>query len=458
MDIANLIQKQREFFATGKTFPIKFRLEKLKRLKKLIETHQDELAHAISLDLKRTREESLMLEHYVVLQELKIFLKNLKKWAKPERVGAPFMAFLPGNSKIYYEPLGVTLIIAPWNYPLQLLLSPLLGAIAAGDTAILKPSEISVNTQNCLAKLIPQYFSEDYIAVITAGPEEMQTILAQKYDYIFYTGGTNVGRLVMAAAAKNLTPLTLELGGKSPGIVDSTTDIAFAARRIIWGKMNNAGQTCIAPDYLFVHKDVKDRLIPEMKKVLIKFYGNDPKQSKSFDRIINKKHFDRLQPFLKTENIIVGGQSDATDLYIAPTLIDDVKVEDIIMEEEIFGPILPILTYSKFNDVITYVNSRPKPLAAYLFTNDSTNQELFLKKMSFGNGCINDCIMQIANPYLPFGGVGNSGMSDYHGKYSFERFSHRKSIYTRTYPLDFPIVYPPFTPRKLRWVKRLLGV
>ena len=453
-----ILDKQQQFFASGETLSYAFRIEQLQKLKSILSTHENEIADALKKDLNKAPMEALVNEIFLVLDEIDYIIKRLKKWMKPQSVSTPFPILWPGHSKIYSEPYGSVLIIGPWNYPFLLILSPLIGAISAGNCVVLKPSDVATHTENLLIELINHHFASHYIAAVKANTAEMQLLLQEKFDYLFFTGGTQIGKVVMEAAAKHLTPVTLELGGKSPCIVDETATLAFAARRIAWAKTTNAGQVCIAPDYLYVHRSQKDTLVKEIKTVLENYYGDNPETSDSYARIINKKHFDRLTNLMQKGNILFGGQTNPETLYIAPTLIDGVSWDDPIMQEEIFGPILPIITYDSFDEMIQLIKQKPKPLALYLFTNNKQHEEKIISHVSFGGGCINDCIMHVANMHLPFGGVGSSGMGGYHGKYSFDTFSHRKSIYKKSMLFDLKLEYPPYSERKLWWVRKLFGV
>ncbi len=451
-----MMNQQRRYFATGATLPVAFRIEQLKKLKSLLAKYEVDITEALNKDLHKSAMESVMTELILVVEEINFIIKHLKKWSRPTKVTTPFPLLWPGRSRIYYEPYGSVLIIAPWNYPIMLSLSPLVGAISAGNCAVIKPSEIATHSQNIIAQLINDHFPPEYISVVKGGPDEVTQLLQEKFDYIFFTGGAQIGKIIMQAAAKHLTPITLELGGKSPCIVDETANLDFAARRIIRGKMMNAGQTCIAPDYLYVHHSRKEALINKLRDTIIKFYGNDPENSESFGRIIDQKHFDRLTGLLKTANILYGGKTNASTRYISPTLIETASWNEPVMQQEIFGPLLPILTYDKFDDIIHPIKSQPKPLALYLFSKNKNHETSLLRQLSFGGGCMNDCLLHIANYYFPFGGIGASGMGGYHGKYSFELFSHQKSIYKKTWPLEMKLEYPPFSLKKLKWLRRLL--
>jgi aldehyde dehydrogenase (NAD+) len=452
----DIISKQRQFFSSGKTRSIDFRIEQLNQLKTLIIDNENAIIQALKKDLYKPETEAVINEIILVKKEINLAIKKIKKWSKPLRVSTPFPALWPGKSFIHHEPYGVVLIISPWNYPFLLTMMPLIGAIMAGNCVIIKPSEVAVHSEKIITQLINQHFSLDYIHVVNANSNETQQLLTETFDYIFFTGGENIGKEVMLAAAKHLTPVTLELGGKSPCIIDETIDLDYVARRVVWGKFMNAGQTCIAPDYLLVHASCKEKLIDKLKNVIQEFYGNHPEQSQSFSRIINQKHFDRLCRLLKNGNIVLGGIHDREKLYISPTLIENVNWTDAIMQEEIFGPLLPILTYESIDEVIFTLKKYAHPLALYVFTKNNETEKSIINSLSFGSGCVNDCVVQIANTNMPFGGVGRSGLGAYHGKYSFETFSHRKSIYKKHWLFDLKIIYPPYTSGKLKWLRRIL--
>lgn len=456
-NISTILQQQRQFFATGTTLSVEFRLEQLKKLKSVIQIHEADIAAALKKDLNKAFSESLVNEIFLVIKEINFVIKNLKKWSKPKKLSTPLLLF-PGHSELIYEPFGSVLLIGPWNYPFLLMMSPLIGALSAGNCVVVKPSEIAVHSQNIIAELLNDHFSREYIAVVKGGHEEVKRLLAEKFDYIFFTGGTQIGRIIMEGAAKHLTPVTLELGGKSPCIVDQTADLDYAARRIAWGKTTNAGQTCISPDYLYVHESCKTQLIEKLKEVFIQFYGADAEQSDSYSRIINKRHFDRLVKLMQKEKILFGGKINEKSLYISPTLMDNVSWQDPIMQEEIFGPILPILSFKNYEEVISAIHSHPKPLALYLFSKNKDVIKNILAQVSFGGGCINDCLVHIANVNLPFGGIGESGIGNYHGKYSFETFSHKKSIYKKSISFDFKLEYPPYSVKKIWWIRQLFKI
>ncbi|OKL40313.1 aldehyde dehydrogenase [Pontibacter flavimaris] len=441
--IQALVKKQREFFSSGHTLDLAFRKERLRELQHTIQEHEQDLMDAMYADFHKPEMEAFSTEIGFVELELKLVLKNLQKWAKPKRVKESLLNF-PSRSYIHSDPFGVALIIGPWNYPFQLLLNPLIGAMAAGNCAIVKPSELTPTTSAVVARMIRQHFDESYIATVEGGAPTTQHLLQQRFDYIFFTGSTQVGKIVMKAAAEHLTPVTLELGGKSPAIVAEDADLGLAARRIAWGKFLNAGQTCIAPDYLLAQESIKEELLQLISQCIRDFYGEDPRQSPDFARIVNDRHFNRLSGFMSEGKVRTGGVTDAASRYIAPTLLDRVTWQHPIMQEEIFGPILPVLSFQHLDEAIGMVQQREKPLALYFFTNDERKKEQVLKYTSFGGGCINDTISHIINPNLPFGGVGQSGMGSYHGQSSFELFSQQKSVLHRGTWLDLPLRYPPY--------------
>ncbi|MGD1701313.1 aldehyde dehydrogenase [Dapis sp. BLCC M229] len=450
--IANILNKQRQFFATGKTKNIDFRIEQLKKLKQAILDYQEKIVAAVKADLNRPKFEAYFELSFFT--EINDGIKKLKSWVKPRRVSTPIEQF-PAGAKIYPEPLGVVLIIGAWNYPFQLVISPLLGAIAAGNCAIIKPSEIAVHTSEVVADLIANTFESNYIAAVTGGIEVSQQLLAEKFDHILFTGGTRVGKIVMEAAAKNLTPVTLELGGKSPCIVDDDIQLEYTAKRITWGKFINAGQTCVAPDYLLVNKSVKSELLEKIQQSIEEFYGENPLESQDYGRIINEKQFNRLSDLLKDGKIFIGGETKSEERYISPTVIEGVNWDSGIMQEEIFGPILPVLEYENLDEAISLVNSRPKPLSLYFFSRNKQKQEQVLRATSSGNVCINDTAMQFGVPSLPFGGVGNSGMGSYHGKASFDTFSHYKSVLNKGLWFDLRVRYAPYK-NKVGLIKKII--
>ncbi len=444
LNIKTIIAKQRDFFATGATKDYNFRVLQLQKLAQLIKDNDQLIFEAVHQDLRKPAIEAFGSEILIVLSEINYVLKHLKSWMKPQNVGTPATLF-PSSSCIYSEPLGVVLIVAPWNYPFALTIQPLIGAIAAGNCAVLKPSEQTPHTSKVIAQLINHNFEPSFITAIEGGIETNQALLAEKFDHIFFTGGTAIGKIVMEAAAKHLTPITLELGGKSPCIVDAEANLEITAKRIIWGKFYNAGQTCVAPDYLLVQKNIKSALIEKLLEFVKIFYGDNPQQSPDLARIVNDRQFDRLVNLLDEGKILIGGNHDRSDRFIAPTLIDGIRPNSKIMAEEIFGPILPILEYDQLSDAIKIVNAHPKPLALYFFSSNKQNQQRILQEVSYGGGCFNDIIMHLGNPELPFGGVGNSGIGSYHGKSTFDTFSHRKSILKNSFRFDLKFRYPPYT-------------
>ena len=450
--IVEIVAAQKEFFRSGKTLDIEYRLSALRALKAALKRWEKPLADALWADLHKSYEEAYLTELSIVLGEIDNHISHLKSWAAPKRCATPIKMF-PSRSKVINEPLGSSLIIAPWNYPVQLLLNPLVGAISAGCTAILKPSPYVESVSKVVGELIAETFESNYIAVVQGNRDVNTTLLEQRYDIIFFTGSPSLGRKVMAAAAKNLTPVVLELGGKSPCIVDRGAAIATVARRIAWGKSLNAGQTCIAPDYLLVHKEVKSQLIEALSREFTSLLGDNPKQCKHFVRIVNDKAFDRLVGYLEDADIVVGGEYDKGERYIAPTIVDNVDTDSPIMQEEIFGPIFPVVTFESTEEAVKFVTEREKPLALYYF-GDNKSAEYVLKHTSSGGACVNDTIMHIANERLPFGGVGNSGMSSYHGRESFDVFSHRRAVVTTPTWIDVPFRYMPY--KMFSLVKRLL--
>ncbi len=426
----NLVKQQRTFFRTGKTKDIQFRVDSLNTLQNAINQHKEELLAALRKDLNKSEAEGYSTEIKLVLEEIRFSLENLASWVQPKVVDTP--AFIAGASSVIYpEPYGVALIIAPWNYPFQLAIAPLIGAMVAGNCAVLKPSEFTPTTSKVLAKLVKENFPEHYIAVIEGEVETSTALLKEKFDYIFFTGSTAVGKVVMEAAAKHLTPLTLELGGKSPCIVHSDADLKSAAKRIARGKFLNAGQTCVAPDYVLIQRKVKDQFLSELKDAIHALYGEDISQNPDFPKVVNEKQFNRLSTFLNDGTLYFGGRSDASRLFIEPTVLDQITWADPVMKDEIFGPILPVIVYDELTDIIDEITQRPKPLALYIFSESTEIQDQILNSISFGGGCINETLAHLTSPYLPFGGVGESGMGSYHGQGSFDTFSHHKSVLKR---------------------------
>ena len=449
-----LVNQQREFFQSGETQSIDFRLSQLKLLRKAILEHQELIIDATKSDLGRPSFEAYF--EIATLSEIKLAIKKLKNWMRPHRVQTPLEQF-PSTAWIQPEPLGVVLIIGSWNYPFQLTISPLVGAIAAGNCVILKPSEHAPKTSSAIFQLINSYFSPNYIAAVEGDVNTCKQLLTEKFDHIFFTGSSAVGKTIMKAAANHLTPVTLELGGKSPCIVDTEINLEIAAKRIVWGKFINAGQTCIAPDYLWVNSKVKKVFLKLLKQQIYNFYGDNPYESSDYGRIVNSSHFSRLKNFLENGTIIIGGETSLESLYIAPTILDNVSLNDAVMQEEIFGPILPVLSYENLEETVAYIRSQPKPLAIYVFSNDRIKQNQFLDQTSSGGVCINDTVMQISIPDLPFGGVGNSGMGNYHGKSSFDTFTHKKSVLKKGLWLDLGWRYAPYTVNKLNQIKKIIN-
>ena len=453
--IAHILSAQNQFFQSGVTLAQAFRVKQLTTLKQAIHAYHEQIETALKQDLNKSVMETYVSEVALVLDEIDFMLKHLAHLMKPKHVKTPTSHF-PAKSLIMYEPYGRVLNIAPWNYPFQLCIAPIVGAMAAGNTVILKPSEYAPHTSAVVAKLIAEYFEPQYIAVIEGGVETTQTLLQHQFDYIFFTGSTAVGKIVMRAASEYLTPVTLELGGKSPCIIDSTADIAQAAKRIMWGKALNSGQTCIAPDYVWVHESVKTQLVQAMQQAVTEMYGTNPLQNPDYPRMINQKHYQRVKAFLQDGTIVVGGDVNDTTLQISPTVLTDVTWQSPVMQEEIFGAVLPLMTFNNIDQVISDIKAHAKPLALYLFTKDSTVEDKVLNLVPFGGGCVNDTLMHIANHHLPFGGVGASGMGAYHGEFSFYAFSHAKAILKRGTWIDVPVRYPPYTPQKLAILRKMM--
>ena len=426
-----LTKKQLSFFNSGKTKDVAFRIETLKKLRELVVRHEDDILKAVKADLNKPEMEAKRAEVGLVLSEIDFAVENLAEWAAPKEVETP-STHAGAKSYIYQDPYGLALVIAPWNYPFQLAVSPVVGAIAAGNCVVLKPSELTPHTSSLLAKMFNENFPEEYLTVVEGEVETSTALLKENFDYIFFTGSTMVGKIVAEAAAKHLTPVTLELGGKSPTIVHEDANIEEAAKRIARGKFANAGQTCVAPDYILVQRNVKDELLANLKEVVTNTYGEDVSQNLDFPHVVSEKHFDRLSSFLTNGDIVFGGKTDRSRLFIEPTVLDNISWEDNVMQDEIFGPILPVIVYDEISEVIEAIVKRPKPLALYLFSEDEAVQDHILNSVSFGGGSINDTINHMTSHYLPFGGVGDSGMGAYHGKASFDTFSHAKSILKRS--------------------------
>lgn len=456
LSVESVVHVQRAYFATGKTKDVEFRIEQLKKLRKLVDEHQAEIMGALKKDLNKSEMEAFGTEIGFLLADIDHTLRDIRKLAKKRRAKTPIFHQM-GSSWVQAEPYGVTYIIAPWNYPFQLTLSPVVGAIAAGNTCVIKPSEMSEHTSAFIEKLINQNFDAGFLKVVTGGVQESKALLEQKFDYIFFTGGTEIGRYIYQAAAKFLTPVTLELGGKSPCFVDTTFNKNWGLKRIVWGKFTNAGQTCVAPDYILVDKKVKAEFVELFKKTTQDFFGMDAQQSPDFGRIINEKHFLRLSRLLQKGNILMGGKTDIQDLYIEPTLIDGLSPDDPVMQEEIFGPILPVMEYNTIEEAIAFVNSRSKPLALYIFSEDASYQNKVLSSTTSGNASVNECLMHVAQFELPFGGVGDSGIGAYHGRYSFDTFSHLKGVLKKSTLSDFKQRFPPYTTGGTNFIKKMIS-
>ncbi len=453
MTYSEILQRQKKFFRSHTTKNPDFRKAQLKKLKKLILENENMLFEAIDKDFGKSRFDTFMTEISFIYKDIDYFLKNMNRLVRPESVSTNLVNQI-ATSKIHYEPLGNVLVIGAWNYPYQLSLTPAIAAIAAGNTCIIKPSEIPENTMKAMSKLINENFDVDFLYVAEGAVEETTEILQLKFDKIFFTGSTKVGKIVYEAAAKNLTPVVLELGGKSPTIVSETADLDVAAKRIVWGKFLNGGQTCVAPDYVLVHDKVKMQFLELLKKYIAKF--NYQPESKHYTRIINEQNFDRIVSVINNEKVFLGGKSDREKLHIEPTVLADVSTDDEVMKEEIFGPVLPVLGYINFDDALNFILDGEKPLAAYLFTKNSEEKKKFTENISFGGGCINDVIMHLGNDNLPFGGVGNSGMGNYHGDFGFETFSHMKPVMDRATWGEPNLKYPPYSDEKLNWIKKVL--
>ena len=449
-NISDLILKQNLFFNSQSTLPVNYRIKKLKLLKQNIKKHERDLLDALNKDLGKNEFDSFAGEVGLAQSEISFHIRNLKRWTKPKKVSTPVFSF-PSRSYIHKQPYGKILIIGPFNFPFMLTIVPLIGAISAGNVAVIKPSEHTHHTSSIIEKIIEETFDPDYVAVIQGGVEVNQELLEYRWDKIFFTGSTHVGKIVMQAAAKNLTPVVLELGGKNPVVVDKDANLEVAAKRIIWGKFFNAGQSCVAPDHLFVHEDIKDTLLPHLKKAITQFYSGNPKESKDFARIINVKSIQRLSEIIKNENIYLGGNFEHNQRYFSPTILTDVKEESPVMQDEIFGPILPIITFKDINNVINYINQKEKPLVLYYFSENKRKQKEILNRTFSGDACINEVVVHFTNFSLPFGGVGYSGMGSYHGKYSFETFSHTRSVMKTTTLIDLPFRYAPSN----KWAMKL---
>lgn len=440
----NILNRQREFFKSGKTLPVKARLEYLKKLKEVIKANEQEIFDAIYKDLGKSSTEAYMCEVGLSLDEISYFQKNLKKFAKDKTVFTPITNF-HARSYIKSVPWGNVLIISPWNYPFLLSIEPLIDAIAAGNTVVIKPSAYSPYTSEIVRKIVKEVFPEEYVAVVTGGREENRALLEMKFDYIFFTGSSNVGKEVLRKAAENLTPVSLELGGKSPCIVDKSANLKLAAKRIVFGKFVNCGQTCVAPDYIYCDKGVKDELIGYIRQEISKQLGENPLENKNYGKIINEKHFNRLCGLINQDKVVSGGNTLSETLKIEPTVMDNITWDDAVMKEEIFGPILPVMIYDNLDEVIDNVESKPHPLALYIFSSDKKNIKKVTERCRYGGGCVNDVVVHLATPEMPFGGCGESGMGSYHGKFGFDTFTHKKSILDKKTWFDLPIRYQPYS-------------
>lgn len=447
---------KRRYFDEGHTKSYEYRIRNLEKLENIIKNNEEDILIALHKDLSKTKFEGFISELGVVYNEINYIKKNLKSWMKPKKVNTP-LSLQSSRSYIYSEPLGVCLIIGPWNYPFQLIMSPLIGAIAAGNCVILKPSNEARYTSDLICKIIGDNFDEEYISVIEGSGRIIGPMLIELYrfDHIFFTGSIPVGKKIAEAASKHLTPITLELGGKSPVIVYNDVNIDVTAKRIVWAKYFNNGQTCVAPDYLLVHRDIKDKLLDRMKHYIKEFYGDDSSLSKDYGRIINEKRFDILSSYLDEGKIIIGGKTNKEDRFISPTVIDNLDLDSVLMKEEIFGPILPVITFDEIEDTIDIIRKNRYPLALYLFTEDKEVEFYIINTIQFGGGCINNGLVHLTNSLLPFGGVGYSGVGNYHGKYSFDTFSHKKSIIKTKSIIEHSLKYPPYSDEKMRIARRL---
>ncbi|HDR7598221.1 aldehyde dehydrogenase (NAD+) [Bacillus sp. RC55] len=454
MSISSIVNKQKQYFYNGYTRSIETRKNNLKKLYDGIQRFEGEIFQALKLDLNKSVHESFTTEIGYVLKEISFQMKHISSWSKPKRVRTALTHF-GSKGKVVPEPYGVTLIIAPWNYPFQLAIAPLVGALAAGNTVVLKPSELTPNVSKVLTRMLGELFPEELVSVVEGGAQESTALLKESFDYIFFTGSVGVGKVVMEAAAKKLTPLTLELGGKSPCIVHKDAKLDVTARRIVWGKFLNAGQTCVAPDYMYVHSSVKEQLIEALRHEIAEQYGKDALQNDNYVRIVSERHFERLCTFLQDGKPVIGGNYTKETLHIEPTVLTNVTWQSAVMEDEIFGPILPIIEYDKIEEVIETIQHHPKPLALYVFSEDRKVQKKVTSNISYGGGCINDVVYHLATPYLPFGGVGSSGLGSYHGEQSFRTFSHYKSILSQSTAFDMKIRYSS-TKSALKFIRKLL--
>ncbi|MEY8348377.1 aldehyde dehydrogenase [Bacillus cereus] len=454
MNITSIVNEQKSYFYKGHTRNIEERKQHLKKLYEGIQRCESDIFQALKLDLNKSDHESFTTEVGYVLKEISFLMKHLSAWSKPKRVRTALTHF-GSKGKVVPEPYGVTLVMAPWNYPFQLAIAPLVGAIAAGNTVVLKPSELTPNVSRILADMLRELFPAELVAVIEGGIDESTALLQEPFDYIFFTGSVGVGKIVMEAASKSLTPLTLELGGKSPCIVHSDAKLEIAARRIVWGKFLNAGQTCVAPDYIYVHTSIKEQFIEALRTEIKNQYGEKPLQNENYVRIVSKRHFERLCSFLQDGKVEIGGKYNEETLHIEPSVVTNITWQDSIMADEIFGPILPIMEYERIDDIVEMIQRQPKSLALYVFSESKEIQKQITSNISYGGGCINDVVYHLATPYLPFGGVGSSGLGSYHGKQSFRTFSHHKSILSQSTVFDMKIRYSS-TKSALKFIRKLL--
>lgn len=453
MNIGSIVTQQRAYFESGATRSLAFRLEALRKLQRALKENESLINEALKSDLNKSPFETYMTEIGMVLDEIRFHLAHLRRWGKTKKVKTPLAQF-HAKSYVVPEPYGVALIMSPWNYPLQLCLEPLVGAISGGNCVVVKPSAYAPATSSAIAKILGSIYPPEYIAVVEGGREQNNALLEEVFDYIFFTGSVEVGKTVMAAASRNLTPVTLELGGKSPVIVDETADIKLAAKRIAFGKILNAGQTCVEPDYLLIHHKVKDAFLVSYEKAIKDFFPDG--DLSEMPVIINEKHFDRVTGLMRKERAVIGGNYDKCRRFVEPTVLTGITPESPVMQEEIFGPILPLIPFSELEECVRFIRSRPRPLALYLFTTSKTAEEKILNSCSFGGGCINDTIIHLANPHMGFGGVGSSGMGSYHGKLSFDTFTHYRSIVKKSNWIDMPVRYHPYSEQKFRMLRSLL--
>ena len=453
MHFSDLLANQRQYFKAQNTKPLSARQTALRSFKQMLLENEAKLYAAVQADFGKSEHEAFLTEWAILIKDIDEALGSLKSWTKPQKVRTNLVNW-PGKSFTIAEPFGQCLVIGAWNYPIQLSFAPVIAALAAGNTVILKPSELAENSAQCMADIVAIYFSPKLFTVVQGGVEETTALLAERFDKIFFTGSPAVGRIVYQAAAKHLTPVTLELGGKSPAILTPSANLPVAIKRLVWAKFLNAGQTCIAPDYVFIHDSIYEESIALFKSIIAN--NNYQLSSKNYVQIINERHLERLEQLIQKEKVAYGGNVDRNTRTIEPTLLRDISLEDPVMQEEIFGPILPLIRYTHFDEVLSYIQDHEKPLSAYLFSNEQTEQNAWLNRLSFGGGCINDAIMHITNPNLPFGGVGQSGTGSYHGKSGFTTFSHLKSVFKKPNIFEVPLKYPPYTQTKMDWIKRLL--